>query len=268
MLVYKSHYPCDYIHPQIVMNALRWLKVNNPHYQDIETDEKWPEKSNDDRVCKNISNNGDSEKSEGEDCDEDCESDDENESLTQDEIDEDSNSEDEDEKTDEEMEEAKLKEDQVELDRKATVTVEGSSTCLQIDDLEEAVFSLAPGQNSVPKFILMDHDFENLAFPNYFPGGYGGYDVLESRKTKLDLRRYVNQRLLNVKAHFSQDLDFIVAFQYAMELQQLKSEMNIALKKTNGSTHAAWINAGNFKNFDFVNNLVKQDYAYKFMNNV
>ena len=139
------------------------------------------------------------------------------------------------------MEEAKLKEDQVELDRKATVTVEGSSTCLQIDDLEEAVFSIAPGQNSVPKFILMDHDFEHLAFPIYFPGRYGGYDVLEPRKTKLDLGRYVNQRLLNVKAHFSQDLDFIFAFQYATELQQLKSEMNIALKKTNGTNHTAQI---------------------------
>ena len=216
---------------------------------------------NEDSVYKNISNNVDSEKSEGEDCDEDCEKDDENGSLTQDEIDEDSNSEDEDEKTDKEMEEAKLKEDQVELDRKATVTVEGSSTCLQIDDLEEAVFSIAPGQNSVPKFILMDHDFEHLAFPNYFPGGYGGYDVLEPRKTKLDLKRYVNQRLLNVKAYFIQDLFFIFAFQYATELQQLKSEMKIVLKKTNGGTYAAWINDGNLNIFDFVNNLVKQDYA-------
>ena len=101
----------------------------------------------------------------------------------------------------------------------------------------------------------MDHDFEHL-------------DVLEPRKTKLDLRRYVNQRLLNVKAHFGQDLDFIFAFQYATELQQVKSEMKIALRKTNGGTHAAWINAGNLKNFDFVNNLVKQDYVYRFMNNV
>ena len=90
--------------------------MNNPHYQDVEIDEKWPEKLNKDRVYKNISNNGDSEKSEGEDCDEDCESNNENGSLTQDKIDEDSNSEDEDEKTEEEMEEAELKEDHVELD--------------------------------------------------------------------------------------------------------------------------------------------------------
>ena len=153
MLVYKSHYLCDYMHPQIVMNALRWLKVNNPHYQDVKVDENWPEKLNEDRVYKNISNNSDSEESAGEDCEKHCKSDDKNESLTQDEIDEDGNSEDEDEKTDEEMEEAKLR-DQVQLDRKATVTVEGSFTCLQIDDLEEAVFSIAPGQNSVQNLYL------------------------------------------------------------------------------------------------------------------
>ena len=171
-------------------------------------------------------------------------------------------------KTDEELEEANLEENQKELDRRAKISVEGSSTCLQIDDLEQAVFSIAPGENSVPKFILMDDDFEHLAFPNYFPRGSGGYDVLQPRRTKLDLRRYINQRLLNVKAHFSQDMDYIFAFQYATELQQLKSEMRIALKKTTGRTPVGRINAGNMRNFDFVNNLVKQDHAYKFMNNV
>ena len=179
--------------------------MNNPHYQDVKVDENWPKKLNEDRVYKNISSNGDSEESAGEDCEKHCESDDENESLTQDEIDEDGNSEDEDEKTDEEMEEAKLREDQVELDRKATVTVEGSSTCLQIDDLEEAVSSIAPGQNSVPKFILLDHDFEHLTFPNYFPRGYGGYDVLVPRKTKLDVK-LISAKILILYLHSNMQL--------------------------------------------------------------
>ena len=63
-------------------------------------------------------------------------------------------------------------------------------------------------------------------------------------------------------------MDYIFAFQYATELQQLKSEMKIALKKTTGRTPVGHVNAGNMKNFDFINNLVKYDYAYKFMNNV
>ena len=276
MLMYKSHYLCDYIHPQIVMNALRWLKVNNPHYDNVKIDDQWPDKLEHDRLYKTINDQDDSENSDEDYLDEEEDTDlkdgyceDRN---MNDEVDgeacESEESDSEDEKTDEELEEANLKEDQLELDRLATVTVEGPSTCIQIYDLEEAVFSIAPGQNSIPKFILMDEDFEHLAFPNYFPCGVGGYDVLEPRKKKLDLRRYINQRLLNVKGHFSQDMDYIFAFQYATELQQLKSEMKIALKKTTGRTPVGHINAGNMKNFDFINNLVKHDYAYKFMNNV
>ena len=276
MLMYKSHYLCDYIRPEIVMNALRWLKVNNPHYENVKIDDQWPDKLEHDRLYKTINGQDDSENSDEDYLDEEEDTDlkdgyceDRN---MNDEVDgeacESEESDSEDEKTDEELEEANLKEDQLELDRMATVTVEGPSTCIQIYDLEEAVFSIAPGQNSIPKFILMDEDFEHLAFPNYFPCGVGGYDVLEPRKVKLDLRRYINQRLLNVKGHFSQDMDYIFALQYATELQQLKSEMKIALKKTTGRTPVGHINAGNMKNFDFINNLVKHDYAYKFMNNV
>ena len=126
-----------------------------------------------------------------------------------------------DETTDEELEEANLKGNQKEFDRKCDITIEAPSTCVEIDDIEQVIFRLAPGENSIPKFILLVDDFEYLAFPNYFPGGFGGYDVLQPRKRKIDLRRYINQRLLYVKAHFSQDLDFIFAFQYATELQQL-----------------------------------------------
>ena len=92
-------------------------------------------------------------------------------------------------------------------------------------------------------------DFEHLAFPNYFLCGVGGYDVLEPRKVKLDLRRYINQRLLNVEGHFSQDMDYIFAFQYTTELQQLKSKMKIALKKTTGKTPVGHINARNSEKF-------------------
>ena len=195
MLMYKSHYLCDYICPEIVMNALRWLKMNNPHYENVKIDDQWPDKLEQDILYKTINGQDDSENSDEDYLDEEEDTDLKDgyfeDGNMNDEVDgeacelEESNS--EDEKTDEELEEANLKEDQLELDRKVTVTVEGPSTCIQIYDLEEAVFSIAPGQNSIPKFILMDEDFEHLAFPNYFPDGVGGYDVLEPRKVKLDL---------------------------------------------------------------------------------
>ena len=89
-----------------------------------------------------------------------------------------------DEKMDEELEEANLKENQKEFDRKCDITIEAPSTCVEIDDIEQVIFSLAPGENSIPKFILLDNDFEYLAFPNYFPGGFGGYDVLQQGRER------------------------------------------------------------------------------------
>ena len=38
MLTYKSNYMYNYIHPEKVMNALHWLKKNNPHYYHVEID--------------------------------------------------------------------------------------------------------------------------------------------------------------------------------------------------------------------------------------
>ena len=35
----------DYITPQKVMDALRWLKANNPLYADVEINDRWIEQS-------------------------------------------------------------------------------------------------------------------------------------------------------------------------------------------------------------------------------
>ena len=126
MRMYKSHYLCDYICPEIVMNALRWLKVKNPHYENVKIDDQWPDKLEQDRLYKTINGQDDSENSDEDYLDEEedtdlkdgyCE-----DGNMNDEVDgeacelEESDS--EDEKTDEELEEANLKEDKLELDRK------------------------------------------------------------------------------------------------------------------------------------------------------
>ena len=38
---------------------------------------------------------------------------------------------------------------------------------------DEVAFFIAPGQDAIPKFILMDNDLEVLSFPNLFPKGEG-----------------------------------------------------------------------------------------------
>ncbi len=40
-LSYKGHYMYDYVTPEKVLNALKWLKEHNPLYVDVEVDEEW-----------------------------------------------------------------------------------------------------------------------------------------------------------------------------------------------------------------------------------
>ena len=40
-LAYKGHYLYDYITPDKILTALKWLKTHNPLYADIEINEEW-----------------------------------------------------------------------------------------------------------------------------------------------------------------------------------------------------------------------------------
>ena len=52
-VAYKGHYMYDYIRPQKVLDALRYLKANNPLYADIDINEQWVEEAmaNDEELC-------------------------------------------------------------------------------------------------------------------------------------------------------------------------------------------------------------------------
>ena len=162
--------------------------------------------------------------------------------------------------------ERQYQEDVKESERKADITIGSSVTCIQFENPDEVAFSIAPGQNAIPKFILMDECFEALAFPNLLPYGKFGFDVLEPRERELNLRRYVNQRLLNKDARFSQSMEYIFAFQYATELKQLRSDMSMALKRQ--CSDGKRITVGDMRNFQKVNQMIWKDIAYKFMKNV
>ena len=128
--------------------------------------------------------------------------------------------------------ERQYQEDVKESERKADITIGSSVTCIQFENPDEVAFSIAPGQNAIPKFILMDECFEALAFPNLLPYGKFGFDVLQPRDRELNLRRYVNQRLLNKDARFSQNMEYIFAFQYATELKTVAIRYVNGIKKT------------------------------------
>ena len=151
------------------MNAVKWLKENNEYYKDIELNDLWEDEWKQSELstlmvterrqmevpneCEQTENGLEIER--GVDTDDgdkydDCE---------------DSNSSDEKE----------LQEDQAAADRSAEICGHPYSSTLQINKIEDAIYSLAPGEGNTPQYILLDHDFEVLAFPDFFPNGTGGY---------------------------------------------------------------------------------------------
>ena len=58
---------------------------------------------------------------------------------------------------------------------------------MELENIEESVYNCAPGENNVPKHMLMDKEFEGLAFPDMFPTGTGGYETTQKRETKVPI---------------------------------------------------------------------------------
>ena len=158
--------------------------------------------------------------------------------------------------------------EQLAADRKADITVEALPTCIQEEYMDNLTFTLAPCEGNKPKHIIYDKEMEYKCFSDYFPLGRGGYFGHE-RKTKLDLRRYLLQRLQNKDARFAGNDEYVFAFQYACELQQLEGAQGVSLRMTRGSKHNGSImNAGMMKDNNVINDLVRNDKAYKFMKDI
>ena len=80
---------------------------------------------------------------------------------------------------------------------------------VQKDNIEKKIYQCAPGQNNSPQYLLLDNNFEVLAFSNLFLYGHGGYfssDIL----MKLGIRKYDQQRLLNADGHFAQNMEYFL----------------------------------------------------------
>ena len=117
--------------------------------------------------------------------------------------------------------------------------------------------------------MLLDDEFEVLAFPDLFPYGHGGYSSGGERKTKLSMRKYFQQRLLNVDGRFANNVEYLFCAQYSTEINQIKADSNIALRIKKGRTlDGKVVTAGMLRNNDVVSRLVRSEQAYKFLKNV
>ena len=99
-------------------------------------------------------------------------------------------------------------EEQIAINKRQELTGDPLPSVLQFENLENQIYQCAPGENNIPKYILLDNDFEVLAFPDLFPYGSGGYHSA-NRKVKLPIRKYFQQRLLNVDGRFAQNIEYL-----------------------------------------------------------
>ena len=129
------------------------------------------------------------------------------------------------ESDDEDME---LVEDQAAVNCRQELTGDPLPSVLQFENLENQIYQCAPGEDNIPKYMLLDNDFEALAFPDLFPYGGGGYHS-SHRKVKLPIRKYFQQHLLNVDGRFAQNIEYLFCAQYIADIKQIESEATLAI---------------------------------------
>ena len=84
-----------------------------------------------------------------------------------------------------------------------------------------------------------------MAFPHLFPTGKFGYKC--EREVAISPVKYFNQRLLNYTQKFASDTDYIFFANYVVQQVNLRSKINIALKKVSGGNLTAGMFSQNFK---------------------
>ena len=114
-----------------------------------------------------------------------------------------------------------------------------------------------------PRYMLLDEKFEELAFPDMFPLGKGGYNCGGTRYTKLNMHEYFQQRLLNVDGQFGRGVEYLFCVQYA-DVKQIQGNTYLALRLYHGRTlDGAKVTAGMMKNAEVLQCLVHNEEAYK-----
>ena len=240
-LKYKIHYMYDMIHRDHVMSAITWLKAHNSHYRDIKLNEHWYSDiaagelslqldesdnhitMNEDIVHKQSLNITDMSKET------------QNKYNTQllytTEI-ASTNVDNTDTESDEDTEQA---EEQIAINHRQELTGDPLPSVVQFENLENQIYQCAPGENNIPKCILLDNDFEVLAFPDLFSYGSGGYHSA-NRKVKLPIGKYFQQRLLNIDGIFVQNTEYLFCAQYIADIKQVESDATVAICLSQGRT--------------------------------
>ncbi|XP_029976984.1 uncharacterized protein LOC115409845 isoform X4 [Salarias fasciatus] len=144
-------------------------------------------------------------------------------------------------------------------------------TCMQpvdvaqevLDHHFDSVLSVAPAEGNTPVRLLTDVSNEAKCFPALFPKGTGTFH--DTRPHKLTLSRYLNARILNADGRFGSNVEYIFYAQYLSEINQVVSNVSIALRKGHHGGESSQITSSMLASTDFVNNVLRCDMGYKFL---
>ena len=81
-----------------------------------------------------------------------------------------------------------------------------------IDATTDNMFTVAPSEGQKLIGILNDKFFEEMCNPTKYPTGR--YGLVTERKTRLTVRKYFNQRLLDADGRFAKDIEYLLTAQY------------------------------------------------------
>ena len=90
------------------------------------------------------------------------------------------------------VEENEFMEDCIAAEKALLTTGHPTANMLQFEQLENEIYTCAPGEDNIPQYILLDDDFEVLAYPDMFPYGKGGF--MKSGET---YNKVINAKILS-----------------------------------------------------------------------
>ena len=141
-------------------------------------------------------------------------------------------------------------------------------TCLQMDTIDSnTVISMAPGEGQKPLNMLSDENFEEMAFPLLYPYGKGGFS--NERCERITMRKFFNQRLLDVDGRFAKNIEYLLSAQFAVEYDQINNLSFIMMRQVSGRNYRGQkVTALDIKDPERLTELIQRDKAYKLLKEV
>ncbi|XP_070548865.1 uncharacterized protein [Ptychodera flava] len=144
-------------------------------------------------------------------------------------------------------------------------------TCLQPVDIAQEVldqhfdkiYCVAPAEGNNPVEMLIDESNEAKSFPVLYPSGSPTF--LDNREVRITLARYLHNRLMNVDSRFARNTDFIFYAQCLSEVQQVLSNVSIAMRKGSSKTCSENITAATLTDEQSLKKILNYDEGYKFL---